>query len=358
MEALQGLIYCFIPPEDGNWAKKFSKTPSPQDLYKEAVIEPPNYESNSTSTTIKSNELLEVKLKHVVAVKKEQVVVVKDTPHQKRSLRPKKRPRRVVAKVPAAKKEDDRKRKLRRKAELARENRRRKKERIDELELEIPKIEEEIRKEMEFIQMVAGHGCHAGMNSSKDRKDARASQKISSEMHKKEEQRIFSALECLEARCPQEAVANVKNLFSVSVKRQKCTDFHFQACLGTSRLCPPVRFLVWALTQPANFYLNPSSIWHSLISQKLGMSKAQVSMLSTLQPLCLQIGQQVRCIEGVMRNGARAAVPRGPSLMSLETTCVQKIRNIMTSSQWINFCVWAHQNELTIDMLVSSSGNI
>mmetsp|Transcript_2555 Transcript_2555/g.5042 ORF Transcript_2555/g.5042 Transcript_2555/m.5042 type:complete len:360 (-) Transcript_2555:154-1233(-) len=358
MEALQGLISCFTVPDDANWAKTFSKTPSTQDLYKEAVIEPPNYESNSTSTTVKSNGLLEVKLKHVISVKKEQVSVKDIQPPQKRNLRPKKRQRSGHAKGSAVTSQEDRKRKLQRKAELARENRKRKNERKAELELEIPKLEEAIRKEKEFMSMVTGCGCHARVSSNSGGfVGVGASQRLSSEMHKKEQHRIFSALKCLETRCPQRTAASVDNLFSVSAKRQKCTDFHIQACHGVSRLCPPVRFLVWALTQPQSFFLNPSSIWHSLISQKLGMSKAQVNMLLALQPLCLRIDQQVRFIQRVLTNGTDTAAPPGPGLVSLETTCLQKIRKIMHSSQWIKFCVWAHQNELTIEVLASSTGN-
>lgn len=193
--------------------------------------------------------------------------------------------------------EDVKRKRLARKAELAREGRKRKKERIAELEKQLADMQLELDRE---------------------------------------KMRSQAALSATGARARAAAIGSVPQatLLAGSANSQKYTVNNLQSL----HPCLFVRFLQWILNQNNDFYCDPTSLWFSLFLQEVRVSADQFDQLFNLHQDCVEMS--------LSSLGSDVFEPApDPLRQSLHqsTQLLQSFMHILTPPQLIVFFQWVER---------------
>lgn len=191
--------------------------------------------------------------------------------------------------------EDLKRKRLARKAELAREGRKRKKERITELEKQLADMQLELDREK--------RRNHAAINVTSSGAD-RAKASIGG---------ILQTIP-LGSACAQMYNVNVQSVHP----------------------CLFIRFLQWILTQHNNFYCDPASLWFSLFLQEVRVSANQFDQLFNLHQECIDtsfssfsgLDEQSHFLNQTLHH---------------PTHMLQRFMHILTSPQLIVFFQWVER---------------
>lgn len=161
---------------------------------------------------------------------------------------------------------DLKRKRLARKAELARVSRKRKKLRIDELESEVA----DLKKQLENERKRARTACllHAQQSSSSPNctKDLSAA---------------ISAI--TQAQSTDDSQVLVQKFYNAFKKKVDVVTGNLDVLSQGSKPCLPVRFVQWLMSQNDKFYSDPNGLWSSLLSQEVGASPEQLSSLADLR---------------------------------------------------------------------------
>ncbi|GAB5356094.1 hypothetical protein AAMO2058_000261400 [Amorphochlora amoebiformis] len=340
--SLNGFFQCFTVPSRVDW-KSLGSAPNVNDVYKDVVVEPPHYDSNTP----------EVKLAKIQPPAK-----------RLRSVGPKKKAE-----------DPERARKLARKAQLARENRARKKGRLQHLEKEVKVLQHKLRCEIQHHQRILHCPCKSKPvhnsqpvvvtdtrpvptqqaqppQKSHNAHQAHLQKPIDSlilNMYAHEQRRMDSELRFLQhrRRGPQEASKIQRLVYSATDHRAKFWA-HSKALGNCMEWSPPVRFMVWALRQNAAFFVDKCSLWNKLMVDILHLTPKQLTALASLQSLTRRLEERKQDVSGAEQKSVtgRSREDGLDSLERFEIECLKRIRGIMSPSQMLKFCVWTHQNQL------------
>lgn len=169
---------------------------------------------------------------------------------------------------------DLKRKRLARKAELARLSRKRKKTRVSELEQEVQQLKVELERERTKVMELENERLKQLINSSQ-----------------KGNQEAVNLDQCLQTKLKNicqlpTSTADNKTVYSViqdfmdtHASKNACNDVHvvgFENSLGS---CVVFSFLRWIMNQNDKFYTDPSGLWFSLFTQDLKCSPAQIQKL-------------------------------------------------------------------------------
>ncbi|GAB5365345.1 hypothetical protein AAMO2058_001049900 [Amorphochlora amoebiformis] len=167
---------------------------------------------------------------------------------------------------------------------------------------------------------------------------------------------------------------------------------HLESLRDSVELCPPSRFLAWALGfAEVHTSTQRRGIWQRLWVGELGLQPDTIRRIEGMQDLCRRLHTLSRRLRRALqpappgppeasttasasrskpaapapaprpRRGVRgkseltagspAIVLAGSNLQALEIECLERIREILAPTDMIRFCVWADQNRLTIAAL-------
>ena len=207
----------------------------------------------------------------------------------------------------------------------------------------------------------------------------------------------------------------VRSVFRDANEIHKRAWAHLESLRDSIELCPPTRFLVWALgdSKRSDSHLqDPRGIWLRLWQGELGLADDTIRRIASMHELCSRIHLKCRRLRSILceiphqgggggapSNAAAAAQPQQQidssmhteaentapsgqeqqqhratgkrevgsaggareagggglggslSLQALEVECLDRIRSILRPIEMIRFCVWADQNRLTIAAL-------
>jgi len=238
--------------------------------------------------------------------------------------------------------QDLKKKRLARKAELARQSRRNKKARMYELEHEVTKLKAEIEQLKSENDVLAQNST--GQPGSKRRKKTRAPV-----THVKDELTVEKSLATLvKADVPHEKDVKITQLVSdlgASIKTQVTT---LKTCMRSLEKdlqpCLPLQFLDWALTQRhAQFYEDGTGLFLSLFRDEMGASSEQLKQVLELKNQKQKdkndkvkdaaLLEAFRNLEKLLRDVGR--------LNQAET--FERLREIFTPKQIAVYCKWVQQ---------------
>eukprot|EP00466_Bigelowiella_natans_P007320 jgi/Bigna1/138093/aug1.42_g12801 len=154
----------------------------------------------------------------------------------------------------------------------------------------------------------------------------------------------------------------ISTIFKDALYRNERACSHLESLSDCLDLCPPARFLAWALghdAAPPN--RDPRGIWMRLwvnelaaaVSSDSNSRKHINSSSSKGYSETIVLLKPTNSSENTCTSTSTSS--SSSSLQALEIECLERIRRILSPIEMIRFCVWANQNRLTMLMFVSES---
>jgi len=237
------------------------------------------------------------------------------------------------------------KKRLARKAELARESRRRKKFYIQDLE---NKVKQLTRKNEEYQRMYTNV---TAIETSKEKEREAAQQRI--------RQRLSELVQKpdMDEDIRAELSHLVKQFVVNSRERQSGVEYHMERVQNSLVLGPQLKFALWGLSQLDDFYEQPEGLWKSVMGKHVGVSPSQLEALKSKRPVIRKERKKFSEMEGNLK---RLRTQISEQLTSINKE-LDEIQKILTPLQLAKFHMWVENNGWCIQMLNTifeeSSGN-
>eukprot|EP01083_Nonionella_stella_P106225 306214_1 len=245
-----------------------------------------------------------------------------------------------------------RRRRLARKAELARLSRKRKKEMLGTLEIEVADLQnqvERLKKQRKLDEDV--------IRRLRAQQGAPASTKLPVRVTELNEtvshvqtafKMITNAARSEEAALTQNRLSKLIDNFGEVLNNEKSARVANPAPTTTVPL--PLLFLQWAMSQPAQFYAQTDGLWSGLFNQ-IGYSPNQMADLMKMR---IQMREQKTMHEQLVAR-AHSLQEATKEFQELISKNFRAIRGVFTERQLANFFVWCETNQLCVKMLTSAS---
>jgi len=236
----------------------------------------------------------------------------------------------------------EQKKRLARKAELARASRRRKKLYIQDLENKVKTL----GKKVEELQQreAKAQARHIPVHVTQEEKK-----------RKERQQSIRKKLDELVQRKTHdkqsiEQIGNLIKRFALnSRERQSAADFYLdrvQECLVPGL---QVKFALWGLNQSDEFYSQPGGLWQSLMAKEVGLSVEQMDFLKSKR---LNMRQERQALHECERLVTQLRSKINQHLQSLNYQ-MDEVQKSMAPLQLAKFHMWVEHNEWCMQMLNS-----
>jgi len=181
---------------------------------------------------------------------------------------------------------------------------------------------------------------------------------------------------------PASAVEFVTSIFRDANFRHKRAWAHLESLGDCVELCPPSRFLAWALGNESMKVRSedPRGIWRRLWRDELRLDEDKIKQIDAMRSVCQRLRRKsIRLRQTMMVPIGQRLPPElrastktlrqmeplpqlqtshhlhqqdsAASLQELEIECLNRLRQILKPIEMIRFCVWADQNRLTIAAL-------
>lgn len=237
------------------------------------------------------------------------------------------------------------KKRLARKAELARNSRKRKQMKMTELENEVEKL----RAENQRLASLNAKLTEAARRSDLQHLEVEISSEQRDIQHSIESLILMSRNGPLDATQEAKVSGLIDALLNILTKRACSAKAHLMS-LGSS-LDPimPLRFLSWAMNREESFYQDPNGLWNSLFVKELGLSEDQMREMHQFRKSVLEYRQSILNKGGAFLN-LQCLVEA--HLMRINEN-LQRLRRLLNPTQMAKFIVWVQQNELCVKMLES-----
>jgi len=181
------------------------------------------------------------------------------------------------------------KRRLARKAELARESRRRKKVRMAELEVEVDGLKAELAR-LKRATEAAGQRAREEAAKAQIRVSS-APDTVATEAPVKKPEEVAMVVNSSDVQ--DEGVAEQPALV---LSEDPCENTSFKQLLNALSPSLSLRFLGWVLGQTEKFYQDPDGLWVQIFAREVGLSTQQMTGMVALRSQKLKTGimQDVR----------------------------------------------------------------
>jgi len=218
---------------------------------------------------------------------------------------------------------DLKRKRLARKAELARVSRKRKKMRIDELEGEVAELKQELERERKRTRNLEENARASTDLSS----CAPAALSVNAQLSQ-----AIGALTGQGGVVPDPAL--IQGFYSAYRNKVAENSSHLDALRQCGQPCLPVQFLQWVLSQNDKFYEDPNGLWASLFAQEVGASAEQLNSLRSLRrdpaaPTLTHVQAAANHLDVLLRGH-----------MAESTSTVEKMMGILSPKQLRAFFQW------------------
>lgn len=233
---------------------------------------------------------------------------------------------------------DLKRKRLARKAELARVSRKRKKMRIEELEGEVAELKRELERERKRSRQIREQKVErevAQPNKIKSVPSANSSQEAEKRMTE-----AVSAMVKGPTGTSNEAQL-VRGFYEAFKHKVEVNTTHLDLLGKGARPCMPLRFVQWLMAQGDKFYKDPNGLWNSLLAQEVGASPEQLSKLQNLR-------KELVASEGATSAPAWAEIEQAAarfdqllrSHMACSSQSLERFMDILTPEQLVAFFKW------------------
>ena len=144
----------------------------------------------------------------------------------------------------------------------------------------------------------------------------------------------------------EELKALVDSFVSNSHKRQTSVELYFHQLEKTLIPSVAVKFALWGLSQPDDFYVN-DGLWQGVMGREVGLSSDQMAELLDCRP---EVTQAVNELHDVLqRMQTLRAEIKGH--MEDRHKAIEDAIAVLTPQQLSAFCIWVEQNPMCMQML-------
>ena len=225
---------------------------------------------------------------------------------------------------------DLKRKRLARKAELARVSRKRKKQRIEELEDEVADLKRQLEHERKRAKTT-----HEAQLKREVLQPAPSPGSIALQT---EEQLTASIAAMIKGSSDEPAPALLRGFYEAFKQKVKMNTTHLDLLSKGSRPCLPLRFVQWLMSQSDKFYSDPNGLWTSLLAQEVGATPEQLAMLGDLR------GELQRSSPAPAWAEVEAAASHFDKLlrshMSASTQSLERFMGILSPAQLVSFFKW------------------
>lgn len=175
-------------------------------------------------------------------------------------------------------------RRLARKAELARESRKRKNGRIEELEAQVLELQTQLEAKTASASSPPSAPSAAAVNTPGSPQTVLGClEKVTIAVQQADSQ-LDLAIRAVVATDPsQQCSAAVRQVYESFTNKLLLSHVLGEQARVASKACLPVAFVHWVLAQSDKFYRDPSGLWSSLFMQELAATPSQLDRLLALR---------------------------------------------------------------------------
>lgn len=264
--------------------------------------------------------------------------------------------------------QDLKKKRLARKAELARMSRKRKKTRLADLEVEVDQLHDELerlrkqhKQDQEHLERQAQQLAMAQAASANAEARAQASIEQAMQQAHAQSQALAQAQAQVQAQVLAQVEAGVKKekenpnqpeareaelaqfvdkVVTVIQSREQAAQAPSNGALDDV-LEPriPLKFLQWAMSHPDKFFADPSGLWHSLFHVDLSCNPNQMADLLTLRdPIKRQVA-----LWSELENEHKKYAGLMKEFITLAAGNLDKLRAVLTPAQYAQYLAWVER---------------
>ena len=137
----------------------------------------------------------------------------------------------------------------------------------------------------------------------------------------------------------------VDSFVANSHKRQASVDLYFTQLEKTLIPSTAVKFALWGLSQPDDFYLN-DGLWQGVMGREVGLSAAQLAEMNDCRT---EVGAVVGELHDIMQ---RLAMLRSEMKAHLDDRhkALEDVIGVLSSQQLAAFCLWVEQNPMCMQV--------
>ena len=137
----------------------------------------------------------------------------------------------------------------------------------------------------------------------------------------------------------------VDSFVSNSHKRQSSVDLYFTQLEKTLIPSTAVKFALWGLSQPDDFYLN-DGLWQGVMGREVGLSAAQMAEMSDCRS---EVSDVVGELHDIMQ---RLTALRSEMKAHLDDRhkALEDVIGVLSSQQLAAFCLWVEQNPMCMQV--------
>lgn len=219
------------------------------------------------------------------------------------------------------------KKRLARKAELARNARKQKKMRMQSLETEVSQLKRQI----------------SALEQENSKLQSRLGQTNVSVL--KTDFRDF--VPSLSSNC-SEALKSIESILLSKDRSAVCKLETIESQLESSL---PLMFLSWVLSQPDAFYENPDGLWRQLFVDRIDLSVSQLDAIKEFRPLFREYSSSSRLSKHLLQQLKEMSKHRHEQSNSF----LSRFFDILSPDQLKEFFFWVDQNHLCVKVLESMS---